>query len=297
MDMFIILICIIAALILIIAVIGCCYVKLRRQSEREKAFLVSAHEVFLEVFDSLSLGFSLKDASDGGRYIVVNNDFAEIHGLKKEDFLNKSITEIKSKDIDWIERRDKEAIETGQVLVSEYHKTLGKNVNSYRTTLKPFNAKDGHPYILDVWKNISAEKAVQDEFAEYRTKLELTLNTGGMNLWEYDVLRHRMFFTGHDREIFGESVPRESFLNLVLQDDRKGILDMFEAVITEREENAKALFRISYDNNDYRWFSIHAGVLKRDLQTGLVQRLVGIYKDVTEEQSLRQQLDSLKNSK
>ena len=171
---------------------------------------------------------------------------------------------------------------------------LGKNVNSYRSTLKPFKAKDGHSYILDVWKNISEEKAIQDEFAEYRTKLELTLNTGGMNLWEYDVLRHRMFFTGHDREIFGDSVPRESFLNLVLQDDRQGILDMFDAVIAEREENAKALFRISYDNNDYRWFSIHAGVLKRDLQTGMVQRLVGIYKDVTEEQSLRQQLDSLK---
>lgn len=296
MNMYIILICIIAAIAIVVAAVAYCVQKTRRQSEREKALLSSSQEVFLEIFDSLSLGLSLKDPSNEGRYIVVNKDFAEIHGLKKEDFLNKSIAEMKSKDAEWIQRRDKEALETGQVLISEYHKTLGKNVNSYRTTLKPFVAKDGHPYILDVWKNISDEKAVQDEFEEYRTKLELTLNTGGMNLWEYDVLRHRMFFTGHDREIFGESVPRESFLNLVLQDDRKGILDMFESVIKEREENAKALFRISYDNNDYRWFSIHAGVLKRDLQTGLVQRLVGIYKDVTEEQSLRQRLDSLKNS-
>ena len=273
-----------------------CVRKSKQQSEREKAFLSSSQDVFLEIFDSLSLGLSLKDPSNGGKYLVVNKDFAEIYGLRKEDFINKTISEIKSKDAEWIQRRDKEALETGQILVSEFHKTLGKNVNSYRTTLKSFLAKDGHPYLLDVWKNISNEKAIQNEFAEYRTKLELTLNTGGMNLWEYDVLRHRMFFTGHDREIFGESVSRDSFLNLVLQDDRKGILDMFESVITEREENANALFRISYDNNDYRWFSIHAGVLKRDLQTGLVQRLVGIYKDVTEEQSLRQQLDSLKNS-
>ncbi|MFA6873814.1 MAG: PAS domain S-box protein [Bacteroidaceae bacterium] len=273
-----------------------CVRKSKQQSEREKAFLSSSQDVFLEIFDSLSLGLSLKDPSNGGKYLVVNKDFAEIYGLRKEDFINKTISEIKSKDAEWIQRRDKEALETGQILVSEFHKTLGKNVNSYRTTLKSFLAKDGHPYLLDEWKNISNEKAIQNECAEYRTKLELTLNTGGMNLWEYDVLRHRMFFTGHDREIFGESVSRDSFLNLVLQDDRKGILDMFESVITEREENANALFRISYDNNDYRWFSIHAGVLKRDLQTGLVQRLVGIYKDVTEEQSLRQQLDSLKNS-
>jgi len=296
MDMNVILIFSIVTLTIVAVAVVYCVRKSKQQSEREKAFLSSSQDVFLEIFDSLSLGLSLKDPSNGGKYLVVNKDFAEIYGLRKEDFINKTISEIKSKDAEWIQRRDKEALETGQILVSEFHKTLGKNVNSYRTTLKSFLAKDGHPYLLDEWKNISNEKAIQNECAEYRTKLELTLNTGGMNLWEYDVLRHRMFFTGHDREIFGESVSRDSFLNLVLQDDRKGILDMFESVITEREENANALFRISYDNNDYRWFSIHAGVLKRDLQTGLVQRLVGIYKDVTEEQSLRQQLDSLKNS-
>lgn len=167
-------------------------------------------------------------------------------------------------------------------------------MRSYRNVRKRFILKDGRRYVLSMIDDVTNEKTIERDFDEYRKKFEVSLEASQMSLWEYDVVLQKIFFSGNDKTVFGESLSMDRFINMIYSDDQQIVLSSFRKLISGKEDSSNILFRIKREDNDYRWLKIYMKVLKRDLQTDMVLRLVGLYKDVTEEQMILQELERLR---
>ncbi len=287
------LVIIVCMLVLLIIVI---YVFYRRISMKDEK-LRNMDEFFqltCSLFDELSIGFALKDADNDFRYVMANRFFCRIEGLDREKILGRNLEEIGQKDYQWTTSRDKEVCDKGIPLVSEYYRIEDGFMRSYRNVRKRFILKDEHRYVLSIIDDVTNEKTIERDFDEYRKKFEVSLEASQMSLWEYDVALQRIFFNGSDKTIFGESLSLDRFINMIYSDDQQIVSNSFYKLISGKEDSSNIQFRLKREDNDYRWLRIYMKVLKRDLQTDMVLRLVGLYKDVTEEQMILQELERLR---
>ncbi len=141
--------------------------------------------------------------------------------------------------------------------------------------------------IISVVRDISERKNAQKELNQTRKELELAISAGDLVVWSYDVKKD-LFSTiqGNWSDYTGVSF-KDSFSH-ILSDDIPTYKRSFEEMISSKINDFEYVFRVL--KGDGKIVSLEAKMISVRNDDGDVIRIVGLYKDVTEQMRIRKEL-------
>ncbi len=140
----------------------------------EKAYL--EQERLLEIIiNELPFWFSLKDRE--GKYLLVNKNLAEAHGLQASAIINRTTLETPELYPDGLKKmveRDNRVLKTGErIEVPEYQVEIDDEVRWRRLVKTPWSNDKGEILGIVSWsEDITESKRVREELRKYRDHLE-----------------------------------------------------------------------------------------------------------------------------
>ncbi|HEU6455535.1 MAG TPA: transglycosylase domain-containing protein, partial [Roseateles sp.] len=127
--------------------------------------------------------------------------------------------------------------------------------------------------------------------------LELAMDAAGQAMWEWDVVRDHMRFTGNWEQVLGyepEHVAntRDGWLSLVMASDRDRADACLDAFLHGRAPGYDCEYRIRHASGSWVWITVQGKVVDQDDQ-GRPLRMIGVARDVTTEHQGREELQQL----
>jgi PAS domain S-box-containing protein len=142
---------------------------------------------------------------------------------------------------------------------------------------------------LDEVATLAEEVETRDD------RLELMLAASGVGLWEWDVAEGRLWwsdaiFRHHGLEPTGQAPDFESYLDMLVPEDRKAFTDAVGAAV-DGTARYDLEFRVRWPDGSIHWMQ-GAGRVFRD-DDGNPTRMLGTGRDVTERRRLEEDRDRL----
>lgn len=155
--------------------------------------------------------------------------------------------------------------------------------------------------IIGLRRNVQEQKEAQAELIESKRKLEeyaikasLSLNSGDVFIWDYDV-ETETFSTYVQTSYMYGGVSKTDFIESVHIDDRAFVFKGLHKFIIERStEPYTCKIRMTIPEKGLRWIELTATVLSRDSH-GKPLALTGLKRDITDEHNMMEELISLRN--
>ena len=124
------------------------------------------------VLDGLPRPAYVKD--DELRFVLVNQAFCELHDVTPEEIVGKRVFDLfEDEKAAELEAVDREVLEAGEPVESETVVQPGDGRTRVVLVRKSvFEGADGHRFLVGTITDISRQKAIQDELAEHRERLE-----------------------------------------------------------------------------------------------------------------------------
>lgn len=160
--------------------------------------------------------------------------------------------------------------------------------------------RDGQHFFIGVARDISQRKQTEETLREKQTMLSLAMKSSRMGVWERDIASDSVYWSEELEEIFGLekgsfAQKRNSFYDLMYEDDRAKILNEIEKAVREFRDYSIE-FRFHHADGSIRWMEGRGQAVYDDKNKPV--RLYGIGIDITErkrvEQALRESEDSLR---
>lgn len=134
----------------------------------------------------------------------------------------------------------------------------------------------------------------QRKIEEYAVKVSLSLNSGEIFIWEYDVSTE-VFSSYVKTSYMYEGVSKNNFIESVYIDDRSFVLEGLRKFLVDGStEPYTCKIRINIPEKGMRWIELTAAVLSRDSR-GNPLVLTGLKRDVTQEYNMMEELVMLRN--
>lgn len=149
---------------------------------------------------------------------------------------------------------------------------------------------------LAIIRDLSARRQAEEERREAAVRLQLAASAGKVGLWDWDIARHRVFYSTEwksligyaDAEIANEYSEWESRVH---PGDLPQCTAAIDAFLKRPQDDFHVEFRLRHKDGSYRWF-ISRGALLHDAE-GRPVRMIGSNVDVTQlkdgEEALREQ--------
>ncbi|MBD3179491.1 MAG: PAS domain S-box protein [Candidatus Latescibacteria bacterium] len=248
--------------------------------------------------DNSPIGLFIADSH--GRYRDVNEAACKLLGYTRDELLSMSISSLDKSDNPEETRRD--------------FKTL-QETGTLKTEVK-LGHKDGHAIdllmdavVLDeerfmaYCQDITDIKRVEKELLETTERLELVMDAGTHGFWDWDLLTDEIYFSTRFYSMLGYEygelpMIKDTWINLIHPDDRKGVLQEVEKKI-RKAEPYEAEFRLRCRDDSYKWISGRGK--SYDLgHDGRPTRIVSIHEDIDKrkraEESLKEKNRELDKS-
>ncbi|MEG1729406.1 MAG: transporter substrate-binding domain-containing protein [Bacteroidaceae bacterium] len=146
------------------------------QQELETAKLKSekASRLLNEILRHIPCGIYIKDVDDHNRFMIVNDEFARIHGEEQSFFIGRNHAELLEESvIPFFNKADEQAISmdgaTLRMLIPFSWKGKKLNVEITKTLLV---TADGHRYIIGTYQDVTERVKVQSELKEAKERAE-----------------------------------------------------------------------------------------------------------------------------
>jgi PAS domain S-box-containing protein len=145
-------------------------------------------------------------------------------------------------------------------------------------------------------RQVNAEAKIQQQNEEQRQllyRLNLATKVGGIGVWDWDVQADRMTLDAAMQRLFNSTVPcvasqvRATILRVVHPAEREQFDSVIDSSLSATESVTNRV-RVRLEDGQERYFQLHASALRN--AEGIVQRLLGVARDVTEEVQHTQQL-------
>ncbi len=149
---------------------------------------------------------------------------------------------------------------------------------TYTIALKP-NNEGKVEQIIGTERNITEEMEKQKELYDTKSKLELAFASAEIIPWEID------FKTGDVSSINPNAfeagrMTLNEYKSYVHPDDLAAFNNGLESLLNGKKNIINLQVRISFPEEEQRWFDVHASVSQRD-KNGNVSRILGIRRDIT----------------
>lgn len=170
-------------------------------------------------------------------FLDANLAFEEATGLKRKDIIGKKATEIitnlDSKEFDWVHTYGKVAITGEGVKLREYSNKLDKwfNINAYSTE---------KGYFITVFDDIAFEKGLEHGLRKKEKELKETLRLAKLGRWDFYHLQGKLEWNEIIYEIFDKDseifqVSYENFLETIHIEDRDDVNRAWENSLITQE--------------------------------------------------------------
>ncbi len=222
----------------------------------------------------------------------VTNSF---NNSRYNEIVNRTINNFlqDSSDNDW-QQRILEVIDSGKVTQLDYSLSIGADLLWFSTVISPINATT----VTWVARDISDRKQAEAELQKLSERLTLSLRSGAIGCWEWDIVQNTIIWDERMYELYGvtkannDSLVYDIWANGLHPEDRLSTETLLhQATLGQAEYDAE--FRVVHPDGSIHFIKAY-GVLVRDGQ-GIVQSVIGINFDITDrkqaEETIRRQAE------
>jgi two-component system CheB/CheR fusion protein len=169
----------------------------------------------------------------------------------------------------------------------------------YFVKLRPYrtenNAVEG---IMITIIEITELKALQDEIQQSDQRLSSSLDLGSMAWWEYDVLSRNVIYDDRKATMLGykpEDFPNDVYAicDYIHSDDYEPTMQKMRDVLEGKKDHWEATYRMKRKDGSYAWFRDRGSVKTRS-KNGIPQLLIGMVVDISDYQTLENDLSKRK---
>jgi PAS domain S-box-containing protein len=148
----------------------------------------------------------------------------------------------------------------------------------------------------NVTEQVHAEDRIQQQNEEQRQllyRLNLATKVGGVGVWDWDLQADRITLDAAMQRMFNSPLPsiegqvRATILRIVHPAEREQFGSVIDSSLSATEAVTHRL-RVQLENGQEHYIQVHASALRN--AEGVVQRMLGVVRDITEEVEQAQQL-------
>lgn len=236
-----------------------------------------------------------------GRIEWVNEAFAkisgyspeEVMGRKPKEFLQGNETGEAEKQLLSQALRNKEDIE---ITVVNHNKSGDLYYNQLEIA-SVFDDRGNHTNFVAIQKDITDEIRFKQEIIKINSRFELIANFSKIGIWEHDTTTNTVNWNHVMFQISGLGAEKEKgdYIGLwkenIHPEDRNRILEEITALRHNRESHVQQEFR-AYRHTDHSLRIIQALTIAERDAKGMLIRLVGSLRDITELKQLQSRLET-----
>lgn len=271
----------------------------QRVAERT-AELTAQEKLLSTFFDAAALaGIGLGIHDRQTRIVRLNQMLADINGIPLADHLGKTIDEVLPKPLATaIQAQFDQVIASGQPIINLEMRgettsrpgVLRDWLINFFPTFDPNGSVNGlGTVVIEVTERKQAEEIVRRN----EERLQLALEGAGDGLWDWDLTTGELYFSPRWLEMLGYSqdeLPRHinTWEQLIHPDDRPWVAEQLDAHLHNNSVPYSFNYRLLCKSGAWLWVATYGKVVARDA-AGNPLRMVGLHKDVSEQQAALQQ--------
>ncbi len=137
-----------------------------------------------------------------------------------------------------------------------------------------------------VFRDITKNKQVEEEYRVSEERLRLTLETAQIGIWDWNLENDTwytspIYFTMLGYRPESGQQDRKIWLQRVHPEDREEVKEKINLVVSQKESSYSYEVRMLHANGSYRWHQVTGHVVGRDKE-GNMTRMVGIRRDIND---------------
>ncbi len=247
-----------------------------------------------------SIGDAVIATDANGRITLLNGVAQKLTGWQQEMAVGKALQEVfqivNALTREPVEDPVKRVLATGEIVGLANHTVLiSRNRTEYQIadSAAPIKKSTGEIVgVVLVFRDVTDEYALQEKLKKNEELLRLGQAYGEIGTWDADLLTNEQTWSPEVFELLKfprlEKPTWESFLNLVVADDRQKLIDATNAHIHQGKKY-DVEYRIHNANNEIRWMR---SVGKAEFATdGTPIRMRGTVQDITDRKQATIQLE------
>ena len=230
----------------------------------------------------------VKDA-DTLQFLRFNKAGEELLGYPKEALLGKSDYDFfPPEEADFFIAKDREVLAKGKVLdiPEEPIQTSHQGPRILHTRKIPILDELGNPkYLLGISEDITERKEAEAQLKEISERLSLSLKSGGIGCWEWDIVHNTLLWDERMYELYGVTKNSETKLayeiwaNGIHSDDRNAAETLIgQTVLGQAEYDTE--FRVIHPDGSIHFIKAF-GIVQRNAE-GNPQKLIGVNFDISD---------------
>lgn len=228
-------------------------------------------------------------------YIIleVNEGFAKLLGLNKNQIINKKVTDvlpkIKNSSFYWINNLGKVAL-TGESLKFEYYSAQMNKWYSFSA----FSFEKG--FFFMIFHDITSQKLLLNTLKKSEDRLYRAQEIAQVGNWELDLVEKRIWASDQSFKIYGiernnDYLPLSLVQSMVIPEDRERLDAALYTLLTENKEYSEEFTILRFNDKAHRIINSKA-VVERD-ETGLPFKVLGVLHDITDRKKAEEEIIKL----
>ncbi|MCJ9722261.1 EAL domain-containing protein [Agrobacterium sp. SHOUNA12C] len=263
-------------------------------AEQTRNALNQSERLFREAFEFGPIGAAIVDAK--GRYLEVNNAYANLLGYAKEELLGRS-----SRDFTMEGNFHVDIVSIGPLLrksngrLTRYKKYVHRNgsIVEVRLDLSTISGDLLHPddsiRFLVFIQDQTELRQTQRELHASQLRSQLAIESAGIGVWEWDAREDAGYYSQRTCEILDVD-PKDlssegSWLACIHPDDRSRYMLLRKEHLEGSAAFHRAEIRVRQRDGSFRWVEDLGKVVERDVE-GRAMRVVGTFLDIHHRKSM-----------
>ncbi|MFT6908304.1 MAG: PAS domain S-box-containing protein [Oleiphilaceae bacterium] len=147
--------------------------------------------------------------------------------------------------------------------------------------------------LVGTFQDVSSLKAAEKKLNETLLRLNESIISGGVGLWDWDLLTNKVSFSKEYKRQLGyteDEFPDEyiEWESRIHSEDLEPTLNAVKRSIESLSDNFECTFRLKHKDSSYRWILAHGSISHN--KDGQPTRMLGSHIDITTQKNMEEQL-------
>lgn len=263
------------------------------------------YKIFLEgLFDNLPFSVVVRDAMDNLQPLYWNQKTEELFGLTSNSVINDPCLLEKNQIVKAISDMDREVVSSGKGISDVCKFEIEGDICYYAIQKRIVTRANQSKWLISTIWDVTAEQRNRRLLESLNERLQTVLKVARMAVWTYNIEAETMEcdnkYVTESSQQFPEYVAfsKQEFLNLVHPDDRKHLVNSYQAFIEKQRPFLDEELRLT-DGRLTDWVRVY-GVVMQTNENGSPHSLIGAVLNINArkrtEQDLRQAKEAAETS-
>jgi two-component system cell cycle sensor histidine kinase/response regulator CckA len=251
------------------------------------------------VVENIPMAVFVKDPNDDFRIRLWNKAAEGIFGIPREQLIGRTAHDFwPQEQADLYRLVDERVMQAGEleVIAEEPSTKRGEGPIVVHTRKMPLFDRNGKPTLmLAICEDITERKRAEEELRQARHRLEFTLQSANVGLWDWNLKTNEVLFSKEwksqlgylEHEVGNQAID---WKHRVHPDDLAQAMSKIEDAMTRRNPEYQSEFRMKHKDGSWRWILSRGAVIND--AAGVPVRMLGIHIDITERKEAEEALQA-----